>query len=182
MTEKTERQQLLWYAILPPLLAVFCWLKYTRLDGMMLVRACILLACGYCAMIWDWKKRVVPNVLLLVMIAAWVFWIAAMAVVDWESFLTSLVQSLSGGAALGIAGLLVYLLSKKGLGGGDVKFLAVVGLYMAIGPAFAATILGTTLSAITALILMAFRKISAKDAIPLIPFLYVGILMITFLS
>ena len=80
------------------------------------------------------------------------------------------------------AALLVYLLSRKGLGGGDVKFLAAAGLYLTVGPGLTAVILGTLLSALTALVLMALRKLSVKDAIPLIPFLYVGILVVLFLS
>ena len=83
---------------------------------------------------------------------------------------------------LGLAALIVYLLSKKGLGGGDVKFLATAGLYLTVGPGLTAVILGTVLSAMTALLLMALRKISLKDAIPLIPFLYAGILIVAFFA
>ena len=122
-----------------------------------------------------------PNLLLLVMLAAWVLWAAALALVRWELLLRLLLPSLVGGLVLSGAALLVYLLSRKGLGGGDVKFLAAAGLYLTVGPGLTAVILGTLLSALTALVLMALRKLSVKDAIPLIPFLYVGILVVLFL-
>ena len=106
----------------------------------------------------------------------------AFALVRWEEFLRLLLQSLAGGLVLGLAALVVYLLSRKGLGGGDVKFLAAAGLYLTVGPGLTAVILGTVLSAVTALVLMALRKLSVRDAIPLIPFLYAGILTVAFFA
>ena len=159
MNLKIERRSALWYLGLPVLLAALTLLKYRQQDAMTLLR----------------------SLLLLVMLAAWVLWAAALALVRWELLLRLLLPSLVGGLVLSGAALLVYLLSRKGLGGGDVKFLAAAGLYLTVGPGLTAVILGTLLSALTALVLMALRKLSVKDAIPLIPFLYVGILVVLFL-
>ena len=182
MDLKIEHRRALWYLGLPVLLAALIVLKYRQQDTMTLLRNLLLLAFGYCAAVRDLQARTVPNLLLLVMLAAWVLWAAALALVQWDLLLRLLLPSLAGGLVLSGAALLVYLLSRKGLGGGDVKFLAVAGLYLMVGPGLTAVILGTILSALTALVLMALRKLSVKDAIPLIPFLYVGILVILFLS
>ena len=182
MNLKIERRSALWYLGLPVLLAALTLLKYRQQDAMTLLRSLLLLAFGYCAAVRDLRTRTVPNLLLLVMLAAWVLWAAVLALVRWELLLRLLLPSLVGGLVLSGAALLVYLLSRKGLGGGDVKFLAAAGLYLTVGPGLTAVILGTLLSALTALVLMALRKLSVKDAIPLIPFLYVGILVVLFLS
>ncbi len=47
--------------------------------------------------------------------------------------------------------------------------------------AHGAFIYGSVLAAIAALILILTKKMTAKDAIPLVPFLYVGILLTEFI-
>lgn len=182
MKAVTEHRRLLARLGLAALMLGFVLVKRQQLDAMTLLRYLLLLIAGYCAALSDIRARVVPNVLMLLMLAAWVFWMGALALVQWEQFLLLLMQSLAGGLTLGLAALIVYLLSKKGLGGGDVKFLAVSGLYLTVGPGLTAVIFGTILSAVTALLLMALRKISIKDAIPMIPFLYAGILAVAFFA
>lgn len=170
------------YLPLPVLLAGFLVWKRTSLDVLTLVRYSLLLGFGYCAAIYDLRKRIVPNLLLLGMLAAWVMWAGAAALTDWDTALLYILRALAGGAILGLSALLVYFLSRRGLGGGDVKFLAVSGLYLTVGPGLMAIFLGTVLSALTALVLMLLRKIGTKDAIPLVPFLYIGILAVSVLA
>jgi len=76
--------------------------------------------------------------------------------------------------------LFVYIVSKKGLGGGDVKFMAVAGLFLGLSGVFTTMFYGTCLAAAFGLLLIALKKIGRKDAIPLAPFLYVGIIVTVF--
>ena len=177
-----EHRRLLAGIGLAALLLSCALIQWRQLDAMTLLRYLLLLAPGYCASLSDLRERLVPHVLMLLMLAAWVLWMGSFALVRWEEFLRLLLQSLAGGLVLGLAALVVYLLSRKGLGGGDVKFLAAAGLYLTVGPGLTAVILGTVLSAVTALVLMALRKLSVRDAIPLIPFLYAGILTVAFFA
>ncbi len=75
---------------------------------------------------------------------------------------------------------MVYLVSRGGLGGGDVKLMAASGLYLGFQKVMQAMLYGSILAALTGGGLILMRKIGRKDTIPLIPFLYAGILLSTF--
>ena len=75
--------------------------------------------------------------------------------------------------------LAVYLVSRKGLGGGDVKFMAASGLYLGVD-VLPAMFYGSVLSAAAGLGLLLAKKIGRRDAIPLAPFLFAGILIVLF--
>ena len=74
------------------------------------------------------------------------------------------------------------MVSRKGLGGGDVKLMAVSGLYLGAGSVLPAMLYGSVLAAVTAGVLIALKKIGRKDAIPLVPFLYAGMLITVFIQ
>ena len=76
--------------------------------------------------------------------------------------------------------LAVYFVSRRGLGGGDVKLMSAAGLYLGYDGVLTALLYGSVLSAAAALALIAGKKMTAKDTIPMVPFLYVGILLTEF--
>ncbi|MDI3299551.1 MAG: prepilin peptidase [Bacillota bacterium] len=87
---------------------------------------------------------------------------------------------LAAGAAAGLLFALIGLLSRGGLGGGDVKLAAVLGLYL--GPAsaavalFAAAVLGGGVAGV----LLATKKRARRDELPFGPFLAAGALVAWF--
>ncbi|WP_371381760.1 A24 family peptidase [Sporomusa aerivorans] len=85
-----------------------------------------------------------------------------------------LFEMLSAGMAGGIALLLIAILTKGGMGDGDIKFIAAVGLWLGLKltilTLFLAFITGGTVS----LLLLAAKRISRKDFIPFGPFIAIG--------
>ena len=86
----------------------------------------------------------------------------------------------AGGARLGVAAaaggflLLVALVYPRGMGMGDVKLAAVMGLYLgrSVAPAL---LIGFAVGALVGIVMMARRGASArKQAIPFGPFLALG--------
>ena len=73
--------------------------------------------------------------------------------------------------------LLVYFISRKGLGGGDVKLMAASGLYLGVSRILPAMLYGSVLAALVGLSLVLFKKIGRRDTIALAPFLFVGMLV-----
>ena len=59
--------------------------------------------------------------------------------------------------------------------------MAVAGLYLGFGGVLPAMLYGSVLSALTALVLIALKKIKPRDSIPLVPFLYVGMMLTMFI-
>jgi prepilin signal peptidase PulO-like enzyme (type II secretory pathway) len=133
-------------------------------------------------MIIDIKTKTIPNILILVMLAGWLLLLTPMLFFNAEYGIKALTDSIYGFLLGGGLFLSVYLLSRKGLGGGDVKFMAVAGLYLGFSGTIPAIFIGTTFAALTGLVLILLKKINRKDSIPLAPFLFIGIVITVFMS
>ena len=150
-----------------------------ELSAFALLKFSLLIIFGYIAMVFDINTKRIPNILVLLMLTGWLLLMPVSLIaldIDIGLFLDSLYGMLIGGGLF----LLVYLLSSKGLGGGDVKFMAVAGLYLGFSNTVPAILYGTVLAALTGLILLMTKKIGRKDAIPLVPFLFAGIIITVF--
>jgi leader peptidase (prepilin peptidase)/N-methyltransferase len=135
---------------------------------------------GYFASIFDLKTKKIPNKLIIIMICAWAVTMMPKIFLDTGSAVLILKEAGLGFLAGGGLFLFVYLVSRKGLGGGDVKFMAAAGLYMGFTGILSAMLYGSVLAALAGLVLLLLKKIEKKDPIPLAPFLYAGILMTIF--
>jgi len=99
---------------------------------------------------------------------------------DTAGALLVLLEAALGFAISGGMFLFVYLISRRGLGGGDVKFMAAAGLYLGFSGVLPVIFCGALLAGVTALALMLFKRLGSKDTMPLAPFLYLGILITLF--
>ena len=145
-----------------------------------LIKITILIVLAYIAMFFDINTRRIPNTLVLTMIAGWLLLMTSMIFINTENVVRLLADSISGLLIGGGLFLLVYLISSKGLGGGDVKFMAAAGLYLGFAKTISVVLYGTVLAALTGLILIMLKRIGRKDTIPLAPFLFVGIMISVF--
>lgn len=163
------------YIGLPLFPALLIILRWSSMDPILLVSFCTLSCFCYAASVIDVTTKRVPNYYLLLMLAFW----ACISVpqlflrIEWavEYFTQSLIGLLLGGGLF----LLTYWISRKGLGGADVKFMGIAGLYLGGWSVLPAMLIGSILTAVTALTLMVLRKIGRKDTIPMLPFLSIGI-------
>jgi len=156
----------IWFALRPGEMLVFDMLRFI-----------LLIILSYAAMIFDINTKRIPNTLILIMITGWLLLMIPMMFIDTKNGIDRMVDSLYGLLTGGGLFLLVYMISSKGLGGGDVKFIAAAGLYLGFAKTIPAIFCGTLLAALTGLALIILRKIKRKDKIPLAPFLFTGILL-----
>lgn len=166
-----------YYVGLPIAAAAICAACWTRLEPVELLVREMLTVFGYFAAVSDWTEKRVPNTLLKCMLGAWVLILVPQLFLQTEN---AVFRLLAGGLGLLIGGgifLLVYLFSRGGLGGGDVKLMAASGLYLGVQNVLPAMLYGSILASIAGGILILMKKIGRKDAIPLVPFLYAGILL-----
>ncbi|MDR2589961.1 MAG: A24 family peptidase [Oscillospiraceae bacterium] len=136
----------------------------------------MLIIFGIIAVVIDIKSRKIPNLLILLMLCGWALIIIIQVFISIEIAVIFFSESLLGFVIGGGVSLLVYIISKKGLGGGDVKFLAVAGLYLGIYGILPAMLIGSILAGLTGIGLILIKKIKKKDSIPLAPFLCIGII------
>lgn len=170
------------YVGLPFLLLALVLLKWKLLDPVVLLLRVTLTAFGYAAAVEDIQTKRVANKLVLLMIAAWALILIPYFFYHREMTLKLIVTGLVGFFLAGILFLLVYLIAKGGLGGGDVKFMAASGLYLGFAGVLPAMLYGSVLAALTAGILLLTKKIGKKDSFPLVPFLFSGTLLTFFIQ
>jgi Flp pilus assembly protein protease CpaA len=170
------------YAGLPVLLAAMLILRAGSADAFILLQRGLIVIFGYIASVFDLKEKRIPNGLILGMLAAWVLAMTPKLFLDTDVAVRLLTDSALGFAVGGGLFLIVYLISRKGLGGGDVKFMAAAGLYLGFDGTIPAMLFGTVIAALVGLALIALKRITRKDKIPLAQFLYIGILITVFLQ
>ena len=125
----------------------------------------------------DIKTKKVPNSLIITMFIAWLLTMTPMLFINTREATATLFDSGLGFLLGGGLFILVYLISRKGLGGGDVKFMAAAGLYLGFYGVIPAMFLGSILAALTVLVLLLLKRIKRKDTIPLTPFLSIGMIV-----
>jgi leader peptidase (prepilin peptidase)/N-methyltransferase len=86
----------------------------------------------------------------------------------WDSLLGLLV---GGGILYFMAWISPYLFGKEGMGGGDIKLLAMIGAFLGWKPAILTIFFGGLLGAIVGLTLMGIRVIAREAYLPFGPFL-----------
>lgn len=99
-----------------------------------------------------------------------------------EETILLMLDGLAGFLSGGLVFLVVYLVSRKGLGGGDVKLMAVSGLYLGFERTLVTMLYGSVLAALVGCVLIVARRIGKKDPIPLAPFLLVGMVLAMLLA
>ena len=176
-----ERLKSMWpyTALLLPVAALLI-VRLGQVELFALLMLEMIIVFGYIAAIIDLKKKKIPNKLILTMLAAWVLVMTPKLYLDTETAIGLLKDSALGLFFGGGMFLFVYLISRKGLGGGDVKFMAAAGLYLGFAGAIQTILFGTILAALTGLSLILLKKLGRKDTLPLAPFLFAGILAAAF--
>lgn len=132
---------------------------------------------AYVAAVVDYETRRIPNALIGYMFAAWVFILAPQFLVNIEFALKWGIHAIFGFLLAAIVFAVVYVFSKGGLGGGDVKYMAVMGLFMGYDGILFATLVGTVLTSVVGLALILMKRMTRKDPLPLAPFLFIGIVV-----
>jgi len=175
-------RRILPYVGLPVIAAALYVMYKNNADVFHLLRLAQLLVFGYIAAINDLQTKEIPNRLILSMLAVWLVMMSVQMLWDITYAIDVLVDSIIGFLIAGGMFLLVYIISRKGLGGGDVKFMAAAGLYLGYSAAIGAILYGTILAAVVGGSLLLLKKIKRKDTMPLAPFLFIGMVITTFLQ
>lgn len=180
MMEGNQWKCIVPYIGIPLFVSMFLLLRWRDTEALMILQNEILIIIGYICAVRDIKERKVSNQTILAMFVCWMLTLMPQLAISIEQALARMASSAGGFLIGGALFLLVYFLSRNGLGGGDVKFMAVTGLYLGINGILPAMLYGSVLASIFGITLILLKKMGRKDTIPLIPFLYVGIVLTIF--
>lgn len=154
-----------------------CWLVFYAgvwfLDrgAFIYIRICDMAATYVALALVDWKRRMVPDSILVCFLAGQIL---MGALVLWPRELLN--QILSGGLFMGVLACIAWF-SKGRIGMGDVKLLGVTS--MVCGWNYAAQILCWAFvpAFLYSIGLLLFRRVSMKTEISFVPFLMCGIIL-----
>ena len=175
-------KQALPYAAIPFICAALLFVRGGGTDPFVLIKLEFISVIGFVIAIIDLKTKRIPNNLVLLMLMVWTLVMIPQLFIDTGAAIVMFIDSILGFATGGGIFLLVYLVNKEGLGGGDVKFMAAAGAYLGFRGTLPTVLFGSIIAALTGSALILLKKMGRYDTMPLAPFLYIGMLITIFLQ
>ena len=132
-------------------------------------------------MAWiDFNHFIIPDVISLPGI---VIGLGAAVTVLPIGFMNSLIGVLIGGGILWFLDILSpYMFGKEGLGGGDIKLLAMIGAFLGWQPVLVTLILASLFGVLIGIGLLVFKMMERGYHIPFGPFLVFGAIIALFFN
>ena len=132
---------------------------------------------AFCISYVDIKERTIPNPCILALFVVrsvlLVYEVISNAEFWSDALLYPIIGMLISGGVIGFA----MLISRGGIGMGDLKLFLIVGYYVGSRQIFAVMFYTFLISAIMGLVLLATGKAKPKDTMPMAPFVSAGILL-----
>ena len=120
----------------------------------------------------DLHHQIIPDVISLPGIGVGLL---ASLIIPQITFLNSLIGILLGGGSLFlVATVYQWLFKREGMGGGDIKLLAMIGAFLGWKAVILTILLSSLIGSITGIIIMVLKGKDFKYAIPFGPFLSLG--------
>lgn len=144
----------------------------------------ILYAALYSALIvvagTDLSHKVIPNVITMPGVVVGLLGAATVLPVGVINSLLGIV--VGGGLLWVLAWASPYLFGKEGMGGGDIKLLALVGAFLGWKPALLTIMIGSLIGSVVGISLIVARIMKRDEYIPFGPFLVVGAVLSMFFA
>lgn len=122
----------------------------------------------------DYYHQIIPdNLLVLIIIITVLYRIAAYFI---YGISISLSDSIIGFITAGLLFTIIALVSNGGMGGGDIKLIAILGFILGLKKITLNILLSFIIGAVVSLLLLISGKKSRKDAIPFGPFINISFL------
>lgn len=124
--------------------------------------------------LWEHK---VPNRIILISLLLWASIVGAGFILNMHYMLGLVFEYGIGFLFCAISFGLCYIISQGKLGAGDVKLALIMGMCLPAGYVTAAILYGCLAAAVVSIVLLLLKKITRKDFIPFVPFLYAGLII-----
>lgn len=125
----------------------------------------------------DLLERVVPNKILILFVLIFLVRFGFEGVQNFYNFIAFIPAVVLGVVFCALSFGSCYLIARGSMGAGDVKLALVMGLYLTGQYVVAAILYGCVISAVFSIIQLLRHKLTRKDAIPFVPFLYIGVII-----
>lgn len=144
----------------------YLWLKIFRY---------LLLLSGLAMIAWiDYKKRVIPNEILKILLVLRTVILVGECLYAGEYWMSVIFSAFLGLLIGGGMFLFCYLITRGAIGAGDVKLFAVLGYFVGSGMIFGTIFLTVVLAAFCSIGMLLMRKTTLKQELPFAPFIFWG--------
>lgn len=133
-----------------------------------------LLAILFPAAYTDWREHIISNRLILIAICLRVVIFIVELISNIENALSGVYSALIAGGVIFVIGFLISLITKGGVGMGDVKLLAIMALYQGASGIICSLLLSLIIAFFYCIFALVTKKVTRKDIIPFAPFLLGG--------
>ncbi len=123
----------------------------------------------------DFYHQIIPDILLVLVIIITVLYRVTVYYI--YGIPIYLLDSLIGFLAAGLLFTIIALVSNGGMGGGDIKLIAILGFILGLKKTILNILLSFIIGAAVSLFLLTSGKKGRKDAIPFGPFINIGFLI-----
>ena len=155
------------------IVGVWLFYHYGYTVPVILEQAFLLAVLLYVAFL-DQRTMTIPNRVVLLTLGVRVIFLIIECFMNPGNAVSLLIKMLVGMAVLLITFFAVYFFSRGGIGGGDVKLVAVIGFYMGLRAGYMAMVVSLLIAMVFSLIGLARKKLTMKDKIAFGPFLAIG--------
>lgn len=138
----------------------------------------VCLVAGLYFLAWiDGESHKIPNKVLLVLVGIRCVMLLVECCVYHYAAITFLISALGGAVTGGILFGICYLLSRGGIGAGDVKLFIVIGFFTNSRVVMVIAFLSVCVAAIYSIVQLVRKKTDMKKTIPFGPFVLVGTIL-----
>lgn len=133
----------------------------------------------FCATLWpialvDYRQHIIPNKILLILLVSRAVIAVCEFVSNPKSAITELLSGLIASVAILVVLCLTRLLIKDGVGFGDIKLFAVLGLFFGIQGAVSAIFMSFVMSFLASVFLLVSKRKNKKEQIAFGPSILAG--------
>lgn len=122
----------------------------------------------------DWKMKKIPNKMILFLFAERTIFIILSIIQKPSEWLITIGSSALGMVVGGFVVLICLLLSRGGIGAGDLKLFAAIGYFYGLAGVMSIMMYSLFIAALVSIGLLISKKAKAKSTIPMAPFILVG--------
>lgn len=140
-------------------------------DGL---RSVLVISALLFAGLIDFKLMIIPNKLTLVLLGATVIVYAVELIITQKYIMHVLLEALLGCAVCFVIFFIGKLISRKGMGMGDIKLAAVMGLALGLNTSLGCLLWAMIIASISGIVLLISKKLKAKSKMAMAPFFFAG--------
>jgi Type II secretory pathway, prepilin signal peptidase PulO and related peptidases len=174
-----KRKRNLIFAGMYLVLSIIIGFLYTQYNyiALTIVKAVYIIAFSIVFAYIDYKETIIPNKLLAVLLwSAIIIHLIEIAIVPdrWINIVgSSVIGMLVGGGVF----LIGHMISKEGIGAGDIKLFAVMGFFLGNYIIVAVMLVSLLVAAIVGGIGVLSKKMKLKQAVPFAPYVAIGVIV-----